>query len=336
MRELAEKTGELNRRTGRKHYLIAESALNDSRYISSILKGGYGLDAQWNDDLHHGLHVMATGEQDGYYIDYSDPATLVNAYAGGFAYSGQYSEYRKRDFGNSSAEIPAYRFVVFSQNHDQTGNRKCGERTSSLVSFEMLKLLASAVFFSPFLPMLFMGEEYGEINPFLYFVDHTDRKLRKLVREGRRKEFSSFSREGTSAAPDPYDIKTFIKSRLTADPFINDSSKALFDYYRKLISLRKTHPVLKNAGKKNIRVSFSRRVITIERWYRKNRIIAFLNFGDEPEEIKVPDLFVEKKAELLLNSSETIWNGPVKSDSADKHLKRKATVNSESVYVYSI
>ena len=336
MQELVELTEQLSAKRGRKHYLIAESALNDNRYITGIKRGGYGLDAQWNDDFHHGLHALATGENCGYYIDFSDPATLVKAYTDGFAFNGQYSQYRKRNLGNSSREIPAYRFVVFSQNHDQTGNRKFGERASSLVSFEMLKLIAGALFLSPFLPMLFMGEEYGERNPFLYFVDHTDKKLRKLVREGRRKEFSSFQSEDASAAPDPYDIKTFVRSKLTPDPLNRESSKALFTYYKALIMLRKNHPVLKHAGKKNIKADHSGRMLTVERWYGENRLIAFMNFDDNPAEMRLPDMFIEKRASLLLNSSEKKWYGPGNDDLPEKQLNRTVIINRQSLHMYSI
>jgi len=336
MQELAEKTEELNRRTGIKHYLVAESALNDSRYITPINRGGYGLDAQWNDDFHHGLHVLATGEKSGYYIDFSDPATLVKAYTGGYAFSGQYSGFRKRNFGNSSREIQGYRFVVFSQNHDQTGNRKHGDRSGVLVSFEMLKVIAGAVFLSPFLPLVFMGEEYGEKHPFLYFVDHSDKKLLKLVRKGRKNEFISFHSEDPSPAPDPSDIGTFLKSKLTPDPFRNDSSKTLFNYYKELIRLKKEHPVLKYAGKKNSRADNYGKILTLERWLGEHRIVAFLNFGDKPVETMLPESFIKQKADLLLNSSDTKWKGPSGDDPDNDDVAGIVRINRESIRIYSI
>src|SRR5262249_26622113 len=163
----------LNRRV----YLIAESALNDTRIIRSTELGGYGLDAQWNDDFHHALHTLLTKERYGYYVDFGDFQHMAQAFSEGFVYSGHYSVTRRRRHGNSSRGIPAAKFVVFAQNHDQIGNRMMGERLGQLASFEATKLAAAAVLLSPFLPLLFMGDEYSETAPFQYFVDHSDPAL---------------------------------------------------------------------------------------------------------------------------------------------------------------
>jgi maltooligosyltrehalose trehalohydrolase len=336
MQELAEQVELLNERTGRKHYLIAESALNDTRYINSINAGGYGLDAQWNDDFHHSLHALATGERKGYYIDYSDPEMLAKAFTNGFIYDGQYSVFRKRIFGNSSTANPGRQFVIFSQNHDQTGNRKFGERLSILVSFEMLKVIAGAVLISPFLPLLFMGEEYGENKPFLYFTDHGDRKLNRLVRKGRQKEFKSFYPEDIIPSPDPSDIKTFLRSKLSDDPLGSNASKALYNYYKALINLRKTHPVLKQLNKNNIRITQGGKLFTIERWHMEKRIIAFLNFSNQVAEVYLPALFVDRKADLLIDSSEKRWNGPGPETATEKHISETIMLNKETMHIYSI
>ena len=335
MQELSEHVGQLSERTGRKHYLIAESALNDSRYINSINTGGYGLDAQWNDDFHHSLHTLATGEKKGYYIDYSDPEMLVKAFTSGYAYDGKYSEYRKRCFGNSSKANPGFQFVVFSQNHDQTGNRKYGERLSALVSFEMLKVIAGALFISPFLPLLFMGEEYAEIKPFLYFTDHGDKELNRLVREGRQKEFESFFHENENPAPDPSDIETYIKSKLSSDPFSGNDSKAMFNYYKTLIGLKKNHPVLKKCDKDNIRTDCNGKVLSIERWHNENRIIAYLNFSDQPVVRFLPPSFINR-ADLLVDSSEKKWSGPGPANSSKKAVGKKVLITKETIHIYSI
>jgi maltooligosyltrehalose trehalohydrolase len=164
LEELGLAVREAARRVNRQLFLMPESALNDSRIIRSREMGGFGLDAQWNDDFHHALHALLTEERFGYYEDFGRFRDLVAAYRDGFVYSGQYSSYRKRRHGRSSRDIPSQRFIVFSQNHDQVGNRMQGERLSELVPFEALKLAAGTVLLSPFIPLLFMGEEYGEMS----------------------------------------------------------------------------------------------------------------------------------------------------------------------------
>ncbi len=182
---------EFAKRTGRKVYVIAESDLNDSRFLLPRESYGYGLDAQWNDDFHHAVHSLLTGERAGYYQDFGRMEDLVKAFSEGYVYSGQFSEYRQRRHGNCSREIPAHKFVVFAQNHDQIGNRMLGERLTELVSFEALKLCAGLVLLSPFVPLLFMGEEYGETAPFLYFTSHSDPDLIQAVRTGRKEDFAA-------------------------------------------------------------------------------------------------------------------------------------------------
>ncbi|MFZ3044571.1 MAG: malto-oligosyltrehalose trehalohydrolase, partial [Desulfatirhabdiaceae bacterium] len=161
LQELAEIVKDLAEDLGRHIHLFAESALNDTRLIRSPDLGGFGLDAQWNDDLHHALHAVITGERRGYYCDFGRFEQLLKALRDGFVYDGQYSEYRKRRHGNSSRSIPPHRFVGFAQNHDQIGNRLQGDRLSTIVSFEALKMVAGIILLSPSLPLLFMGEEYG-------------------------------------------------------------------------------------------------------------------------------------------------------------------------------
>ena len=148
-------------RLNRRVYLMAESDRNDVRLIRASEQGGYGLDAHWNEDFHHALHTLLTGEESGYYQDFGQLSQLAKAFREGFAYSGEYSIYRQRRHGSSSRGLPPQRFVVFSQNHDQVGNRLQGDRLTRLLTFEALKLAAGPVILSPFIPLLFMGEEYG-------------------------------------------------------------------------------------------------------------------------------------------------------------------------------
>ncbi len=243
IKELSAHVSTLNSRTGSRHFLIGECDLNDTRYITPLKEGGLGLDCQWCDEFHHALHARLTGERKGYYSDFGSTSHLADAYNNAYVYNGRYSEYRKRFFGSSTEGIPGNRFVVCTQNHDQAGNRMLGERLSQLICFESLKLAAGALFVSPFIPMLFMGEEYGEDAPFLYFTSHSDKDLVEAVRKGRKKEFADFRDKGE--APDPQAPETFRRSSLSWDFETDDKKGKLLNYYKKLIELKKTHPSLK-------------------------------------------------------------------------------------------
>jgi maltooligosyltrehalose trehalohydrolase len=264
--ELTERIKEFSKEQGRIYYLIAESNLNDSRVIRTREAGGHGIDAQWCDDLHHSLHAILTEERQGYYADFGKIGHLAKSLREGFVYSGQYSPFRKRNHGNSSKDIPAERFIVCSQNHDQVGNRMLGERLSSLVSFESLKLAASVLLSSPYIPLLFMGEEYGESTPFLYFVSHSDRALIESVKEGRKEEFKAFHFSGEP--PDPQSEETFRQSKIEWKKREAGSCRILLDYYKKLIKLRKEIPVLSNLNKDQLHVWSleNQRILLMERW----------------------------------------------------------------------
>ncbi len=246
LQELGEAVHEQAHRLRRTIHVIAESDLNDARVITPIRKGGYGLDAQWSDDFHHALHCLLTGEQNGYYEDFGKLDHLATAIQDHFVYSGQYSTHRKRRHGNSAKNASPTQFVVFAQNHDQVGNRAHGDRLSTLVPFEALKLAAAAVLLSPNIPLVFMGEEYGETAPFLYFIDHGDPGLIEAVRQGRKTEFASF---GWRDVPDPYAQSTFDRSHLQWPSITSTPHDLLLHWHRALITLRKTHPAL-GAGHK--------------------------------------------------------------------------------------
>ncbi|NIT53369.1 MAG: malto-oligosyltrehalose trehalohydrolase, partial [candidate division Zixibacteria bacterium] len=201
LKELADRVKQLGEKSQRQLYLIAESDLNDVRVIQPPEVGGYEIHAQWSDDFHHSLHALLTGENNGYYIDFGKTAHLAKAINESFVNDGRYSQYRKRKHGNSAKDRPPSQFVICAQNHDQIGNRMLGERLSQLVPFEALKLVAGMLLLSPNIPLLFMGEEYGERAPFLYFVDHGDENLIKAVRQGRKAEFKEFKWKGEP--PDP-------------------------------------------------------------------------------------------------------------------------------------
>jgi maltooligosyltrehalose trehalohydrolase len=238
LQELAEAVQARALQLGRQVHLIAESALNDTRLIRSRELGGFGLDAQWNDDLHHALHGVLTGERQGYYCDFGDFDHLLKALRQGFVYDGQYSAFRRRRHGNRPHGIPAERFVVFAQNHDQVGNRLRGERLGDLVPLAALKMAAGVCLLSPYLPLIFMGEEYGEKAPFPYFISHSDPELIEAVRRGRREEFASFHWQGDP--PDPQDEATFSGARLNHDLHRSPGPhQALREFYRHVITWRR-------------------------------------------------------------------------------------------------
>ncbi|MGH2459829.1 MAG: malto-oligosyltrehalose trehalohydrolase [Chloroflexota bacterium] len=307
LEELAIEVGELAQRLNRRLSLIAESDLNDTRIIRARGLGGLGLDAQWNDDFHHALHALLTGERVGYYADFGDLDHLARAWREGFVYTGDYSPHRQHRHGNSSRQTPAEQFVVCAQNHDQVGNRMLGERLSHLVSFEGLKLAASAVLLSPFVPLLFMGEEYGETAPFLYFTSHGDPELVRAVREGRRAEFAAFQWSGEM--PDPQDEATFDRSKLRHGLRQAGQHRVLADFYRELLRLRATRPALASLSKETQEViSFpDRRALVFRRWHRDDQVVVAFNFGDAAAEIsaRIPRGDWRK----ALDSAEPRWLG---------------------------
>ena len=202
-------------------------------------------------ELRGPARALLTGERNGYYRDFGTVADLATAFQENFVYSGQYSAYRGRSHGNSARDIPARRFVVFAQNHDQVGNRMLGERLSVLGSFDDQKLAAGVTLLSPFLPLLFMGEEYGETAPFLYFVSHNDRDLIEAVRRGRREEFAAFGWPG--APPDPQAESTFLRSKIDWQLRSAPRHGTLCRFYRELIRLRRSLPALADRNLKNLR-----------------------------------------------------------------------------------
>jgi maltooligosyltrehalose trehalohydrolase len=213
--ELAEEAAELAASSWRR-WLIAESDANDPAIVRPPELGGLGLDAVWADDFHHALHCLLTGERDGYYADYVEPGMLVRAIEHGFAYTGEYSAFRDRRHGAPTHGLPPAAFVVCAQNHDQIGNRLRGDRLTSLVAPDAARLALALLLLSPHVPLLFMGEEYGETRPFLYFTDHGDPALVEAVRRGRQEEFAAF---GWAEEPaDPQDPETMTRCVLRRDP----------------------------------------------------------------------------------------------------------------------
>ncbi|MDH7576838.1 MAG: malto-oligosyltrehalose trehalohydrolase [Bacillota bacterium] len=265
-------------RQNRKKFIIAESDENNVRLINPLEKGGYGIDAQWMDDFHHCIHTVLTGERRGYYLDYGHIKDLEKVYKN-YLYTGQYSLYWGRERGTDASQNPGRQFVVALQNHDQIGNRAQGDRLAALVEFPYLKAAAGLLFFSPYIPLIFMGEEYGEQNPFLFFTDYQDPELQKAVSRGRREEFKAF---GWDDVPDPQDPATFYRSRLTPGNKWKAENRWLFNFYRDLIKLRTIHPVLKilDKNKLEVKVSKANRLVEIIRWNDQLKLIGLFNLGE--------------------------------------------------------
>jgi maltooligosyltrehalose trehalohydrolase len=303
--ELAEDVEGFSQEKKRKFYLIAESNLNDARILRKREYGGYSIDAQWSDDFHHCVHTLLTGEKDGYYQDFGTPQDFMKALKETFVYSWRYSSYRKKFHGNCAKDIDASQFIVSIQNHDQVGNRMKGERLSNLVSFEALKLAAAVLFSSPYIPLLFMGEEYAENNPFLYFVSHSDDSLIEAVREGRKKEFQSFSwREDP---PDPQSEDTFYKSKLGWEKLNEDKHNVMLNFYRQLIATRKETQALKNLDKRNLTTWNKNKLIILERWNEDDTVICLMNFSSEVEYFTPHSLKTMMKK--IIDTSDRQWLG---------------------------
>lgn len=237
LEELAVEVDALATRQNRPLFLIAESDLNDPRFVRSRDAGGYGLDAAWADEWHHALHAALTGEQSGYYQDFGSLDDLGKSLRQAWVYDGTFSPHRQRHHGRSPAGLSGHQFVVCTQNHDQVGNRAKGERSSALMGDARLRIAAALLLTSPFTPMIFQGEEWGASTPFQYFTDHHDAELGEAVSKGRREEFAQFGWD-PDQIPDPQDPETFQRSKLDWDEIGRSPHADLLDWYRRLIAVR--------------------------------------------------------------------------------------------------
>lgn len=306
--EMADWVAELSEQLNRKFYLIAESDLNDVRIINPKERGGYAIDAQWSDDFHHALRTLITGELTGYYKDFGTCSDLEKALRDRFIYSWNYSKNRKRFHGSYAGDRPPSQFVVCCQNHDQVGNRMLGERLSELASFEALKLAAGTVLLSPYVPLLFMGEEYGEERPFLYFISHGDPDLVEAVRNGRKAEFEEFHAVGEP--PDAQSPETFKRCILNWEERNQGKHGALLAFYKRLIALRSEIPAIKSGDRdrQKIASSESDKLISFHRWTQDSQIFGILNFNSESVSYQFdPDGGTWRKR---IDSADSQWMGP--------------------------
>ncbi|WP_288831292.1 malto-oligosyltrehalose trehalohydrolase [uncultured Corynebacterium sp.] len=240
MEDIRAVADEIAAQTGVPRIIIGESDLNDPRIINDESVGGYGLSAQWLDDVHHAIHTLVSGERGAYYVDYGTLEILADTLAHGYRFRGHYSEYRRRRHGRplDLAHVAPWRLITYTTTHDQTGNRAAGDRPSQNLTPTQLALKAALVLFSPFTPMLFMGEEFAAATPFPFFVSHTDDELNRLTREGR---FSEFARLGWNPedVPDPADPATFDSARLNWE--FNPAQDEIFETYQALIGMREEY-----------------------------------------------------------------------------------------------
>ncbi len=225
------------RALGRSVLVVAESASDDPRIVRPADAGGWGLDAQWNDDFHHALHVALTGEHDGYYRDYHGVADLAEAIQHGFTHRDRYAPSRRARVGHPTLAVPTAAMVVCSANHDQVGNRRAGDRLTTQVDAERAKVAAAVVVLSPSCPLLFMGDEHGETAPFPYFVSHGDPDLVEAVRLGRRQEFAAFTGEATPS--DPQAAETFRSATIDHGRARTGGREVRWRYHQELLRLRR-------------------------------------------------------------------------------------------------
>ena len=297
MEQLAAEVHALEAHTGRSYVVIAESDLNDPRLVTAPEAGGYGIDAQWSDDFHHALFTVLTGDRGGYYADFGSLVDLANSLREVFAYDGRYSPYRDRIHGRPVRNLPASRFLGYSQNHDQVGNRAQGDRLSSIVTIGRAKIAAALVLTAPFVPMLFQGEEWAASSPFQFFTNHNP-ELGRLVSAGRRKEFVAFG-WNPADIPDPQSPATFQHSKLNWDERTQSPHAAMLDWYRRLIALRRSTPDLADPDLAHVRVRCS----DSEQWLVMERGSVTVAFSLAAEPIQ---LEVRPASTLALASSPNI------------------------------
>jgi maltooligosyltrehalose trehalohydrolase len=297
LEELAAETRKLETELDRKLLLIAESDLNDPKLVQSTEKGGYALDAQWSDDFHHALHALLTGETTGYYGDFGSLAALAKAIQQAYVFDGCYSAFRHRRHGRRPVGLSGDNFLAYLQNHDQVGNRAQGDRSSDLMDVARLKIGAALVLTTPFVPLLFQGEEWAASSPFLYFTDHRDAGLGRAVREGRRREFAAFGWKPEDV-PDPQAPETFQRSKLKWSELSEAPHSEILEWYRALIRLRRENPALTRVPMNETRVHFDEDA----RWLSVQRgpVWILCNFAETENRIACPG------GRILLSSREMV------------------------------
>ncbi len=300
LEELRESVDRLEAQLGRHLVLIAESDLNDPRIVRPRAAGGYDMDAQWSDDFHHALHCVLTGERAGYYADFGTLAHLTKALEHAYVYDGVYSVHRQRRHGRSTAGLSGHCFLGYLQNHDQIGNRAHGERIGQLISAGRARIGATLVLTSPFIPLLFQGEEWAASTPFQYFTDHGDPTLGQAVTQGRRKEFAAFGWKPESI-PDPQGVSTFERSRLDWSELERPAHAQMLEWYRHLIRLRRSFPALTDGRLDAVRTRFNEQ----DQWLtvQRGRVTIACSFADQR---RLVPFFGAGTARIMLTSNAQI------------------------------
>jgi maltooligosyltrehalose trehalohydrolase len=268
--------------SGRNLILIPESDLNDPRLLWPRERGGFQLDAQWSDDFHHTLHTVLTSEKTGYYSDFGKLEDLAKALRHAFVYDGKFSAHRRRNHGRSTEGLSGHKFLGYFQNHDQIGNRAKGERSNQLMSLGKLKIGAALVLTSPFIPLLFQGEEWGVSTPFFYFTDYQEPELANAVREGRCKEFAAFGWKPEETA-DPQARETFEQSKLNWQEISRAPHAEILEWHKQLIRLRRAEPSLNDGRLDSVKINYDEPA----RWFVMERraMSVACNFADHPQHI---------------------------------------------------
>ncbi|MCV7068722.1 malto-oligosyltrehalose trehalohydrolase [Mycolicibacterium farcinogenes] len=297
LEELAAETDALAEDLGRPLSLIAESDLNDPRLITPRDRGGYGLAAQWDDEIHHAIHTAVSGERQGYYADFGTLATLAQTLRHGYFHAGTYSSFRHRRHGRplDTATIPATRLLAYTLTHDQVGNRAVGDRPSQRLTFGQLAVKATLALGSPYTAMLFMGEEWGSSSPFQFFSSHPEPELARATAEGRKAEFAEHGWDADEI-PDPQDPATFLRSKLNWEEVSEGDHGRLHRVYRELIALRRKEPDLADPWLDHMAIDFDEE----QRWIVLHRGALAIACNLAPEEVSVPVI-----GELVL-----AWDAP--------------------------
>lgn len=285
MEQLSAEVEILSSTLERQLVLIAESDLNDPKVVTPREAGGYGMDAQWSDDFHHALFTILNVEVEGkgYYVDFGCFERLAKALTSVFVYDGIYSRYRRHTHGRPVHGLSAHHFIGFIQNHDQVGNRAKGDRLEHIIGIKRAKVAIGIVLMSPFIPLIFQGEEFAASSPFQYFADHDEPAMAMAVREGRKREFAAFG-WNPDEIPNPDEPETFERSKLNWDEVHQGKHGEMLEWFRQLIRLRHQTPYLNDGDLNHIKVRFDEE----KRWLTMDRgqMRVLCNLGEEPVELE--------------------------------------------------
>jgi len=312
LREIKEAADDEAARLGRPVHVIAESNLNDVRLLDRTELGGYGLGAQWSDDFHHAVHAILTGERQSYYLDFGCVDQLVKALNETFVFDGTYSEFRGRRHGAPAGSHPGSRFVISIQNHDQIGNRAAGDRFGQLLNPAQQRVAAGLLLLAPYIPLIFMGDEYGETRPFPFFSSFLDPQIALSASEGRRREFAGS--EWPELVPDPQAVATFESAKLSWSWPDGSPQAGLRKLYYDLLTLRRFRLPLRefneHSARRLERGGEKRDVIRLQRHASNDgtvvEVVVLFNISGQEQEIPQPEL---PPLGLLLSSESAYYGG---------------------------